>query len=762
MKKQIWLLLLFFGIVLEPLARDINIGVIYDDIPREVRVELGGIFRRELDKNFQNTQFKPVIKREVTTELNDIKGTIEDLDKDKDIEVIYFLGVNPNGYLRKKSLTKMVFAPFSYGNMEKNYKENLNTIDMNYDFKDILVGLEAMTQIENIGIIFSEDFEEVAMEYNQKMLTDDFFSKKKIENILLTSTDVSPKIKEKDALLILARDTALLEKTTAEANNLGILTFSFFFETKNSLNLLMGYSSKEERDRRIRAGVVNLLKYYEGRDSELVTNLPTTNLNMFIDYEVAEAMDIYPNEFLNENIKVINKNKDEGEEITLEKAIKKLLDENTELKARKKNVISKKYDVDIARSKIKPDLSATTNYKKLDNTRSKIDTTTAENTVRGGIKLTQILYDDDTFSNITVEKSLYNAEIEELREEELDQIQNLIVSYINILKSQANFEIEKYNGDLLRKYLGVAKSKNIIGTRGPEDIYRFESELADSEGSLEGINSNIISGNAELNRLLNLSMENEFYLIENGMEDIINLSIFREFETEINRPWNFNKMQNHFIDMGLINSPQLKIIDSQLEAAERKMKAAKRKRYMPTLTADATYDKDLTDPWGEGSHGVDSDKYWSVGIGFSLPLYTGGEIETKKSQIQTDLEKLELEKESMTLIISKEISSQYGEVMANYKKIIYAKRSMEAARKNLDLQTDLYIKGKISVTDIIDARNSFIGASERTTSTKFDFFISLAQLEKLSGKYYFESSDEEKEKNNTLIESLIISREEVK
>ena len=140
---------------------------------------------------------------------------------------------------------------------------------------------------------------------------------------------------------------------------------------------------------------------------------------------------------------------------------------------KKEKIVSGSYDVKIAKSSAKPNLEATMDYKKIDRTTAKLYSTTAANSLQGGFTLSQVLYNEDVFSNIIVQKKLYDAAKEEIRQKKRDKIQNLLTVYLNTLKSYTNFEIEEYNTNLIKRYLNVAKTKYNVGSSGPEDVYRF-------------------------------------------------------------------------------------------------------------------------------------------------------------------------------------------------------------------------------------------------------------------------------------------------
>ncbi|ADO83008.1 TolC family protein [Ilyobacter polytropus] len=758
MKRRVLVFFLTFGIFLMSFGKEVGIGVIYGDKPKEVNEHLKITLEKELWKNFENTQFDPVIKKEVTVFKKDIKDIINKLQNDSNIDAIISLDINLPENM-KSAFDKLVIVPFFHGNNE-NIK-NLNLISTDYNFKEILEMLTEIKDMEKLGIVYSGGFENTARKYKEKIISEKIFDK---ENINIISLDESQEkyiadILENDGLIIVSDKNIVLKKAVARASEKKIPSFSLFFRSENSANVFMGYSLKEIQERSIRAAAVNLLKYCEGREfSEMTTKLDSENLNIFLDYKVAQVLDLYPGDFLTEKIRMVNESEIGTVKLSLKDALYKLFENNTELKSKKQDLVSSSYDVKIAKAALKPNLTATFDYDKQDNTRARLYSTGAENSLQVGGKISQTLYDESTFSNITIQKKLYDAVKGEMRGKEISQIQSLIEAYLGLLKSKSRFEIEKYNMNLVKRYLSLAKTKYSIGSGGPEDVYRFESELADSVTNLEDIKSDILSGNSELNRLLGSSMDTYFSLSEDGIGDIIGFYLFRNFENELNKPWKFDKIKNYFIEQGLENSSEIKSMDAKIAAKERELKAAKRKRYVPTVTASGNYDRDVVDPWGTGSDNSDSDEYWNAGVGFSIPIYKGGELTYTKKQLEAELDKLKLDRKTMVSEISKNISSQYAKVSAAYRKIRSAEKSAESSRKNLKLKTELYVKGKITITDMLDARNSLIGAEQKKTSVKFDFFISQAMLEKLCGKYYFENSSDEKEIEFENIKDIITSK----
>lgn len=757
MKRGFLLFFLTLGIFTSALAEDVKIGVIYNKVSKDLKSNMNKNLKKELDRNFENTQFRPQIERELFVDTEDIIAAVSKLEKDESIDAIVVLNENPSRLFEEKlRFNKLVIAPFFFGIHDNKYTNNLNTISTDYNLEEVIDTLKELRDSNKIDILYSQEFLELANFYKKTIDKNKLLGGDQIDLISLESLNGDVKsLSDTDSLIVISRSNDLLEATLEKTSEMGILNFSLFFSNKDEAKVLMGYSKAYDQNRRIRIASTNLLKYCEKREfSELTSKLNSASLNIIVDYEIAEILDLYIGNLSSEKISIINENKFGNIDLTIKDALSKLLQNSTNIKSKKEEVKSNSYDVKIAKSDTRPDIAATMDYEKNEATRAENNPTNAENTIKGGFTLSQVLYDEEVFSNVAINESLYDAVKEDLRQEEIDQIQDLITTYLNTLKSYSAFEIEEYNGNLMRRYLNVAKVKNSIGRSGPEDVYRFESELASSTTNLEGIRSDVFSGNSDLNRLLNTSMDNYYSINEDGIEDVIDLSIFRDFANELNKPWKMDDIKDYFIQIGIENSSKLKSLDFQIDAKERELKAAKRKRYLPKVTANINYDSDLKDPWGDASSDTKADDYWTAGVGFVLPLYTGGEIEYSKSQIQSDINKLELDRETLISEISRDISSQYRRVLANYRQISSAYKSVEASRKNLELQEDMYIKGMITITDMIDARNSLIEAEQTAASIKFDYYISIADMEGLCGKYYFEYNSEEKSKIEVLLKSL--------
>lgn len=716
MKIKVLLVMLLLGTVI--MAENLTIGIVYDDIFYENKDQINEILSRELKKNLDTSVDVVVMK-----EKDILQEQLDELDA-QGVDIIYYMGLATRSELANIKTDNNLVVPYYYGD-RKN--QDLLSISTDYSVGSILDILKEAVAIDKLGIIYDENTEKQASDYKEKISLD-----KNIQEVKLLDIDTIEEVDlQYDAIINLS-----LEANERMDFFKYVPTFSLAISRTegNTSKALFGYMLEEEVLRRLRASSVYLGKGIEDKD----ILLPPNNLDVVIDYSVARELNVYPGNII-DNLKIINNpNQTEKPTLNIRDGLDVLLRDNTTLNTNNKNLESTGYDIDIAKSSIKPNFDLVSNYSKIDNDRAEANPASAENTVTGGFELTQVLYDPEVFSNINVSEQVYKAEQASLRQDEINEILTYIDTYLNILDSKENLEIQRTSEELSREFLKLAETRNRIGSSSPADIYRFQSEVANSMSGVEDARISLLSSKKELNNLLNRSTSSEFEVSTDSIDMIIDIDKFNT--TSLYKPWNIEQLENEFKEKAKLNSPKIDNIDSQIAVVEESYKGTERRRYLPQLVASGSYGEDLKDPWGNGSKTTESDTEWTVGVGFSLPLYTGGEITSQLKGYKADIEALETTKVGIENNISKSVTLQYNVVLSNNKKIELARKSLVASEKGLELQKNLYRNGKITATDLLDSRNSYINARGSYTSTVYEYYSSIAALENLIGSYYFEGN----------------------
>ena len=71
------------------------------------------------------------------------------------------------------------------------------------------------------------------------------------------------------------------------------------------------------------------------------------------------------------------------------------------------------------------------------------------------------------------------------------------------------------------------------------------------------------------------------------------------------------------------------------------------------------------------------------------------------------------------------------------------KNAAESALKNVDIVQDLYDEGQLSITNLIDAQNAYLGAEINATNSLYQFIIDFFVLQRYTGDYLALATDEQ-------------------
>ena len=82
---------------------------------------------------------------------------------------------------------------------------------------------------------------------------------------------------------------------------------------------------------------------------------------------------------------------------------------------------------------------------------------------------------------------------------------------------------------------------------------------------------------------------------------------------------------------------------------------------------------------------------------------------------------------------------------ASHAGIEQARAAAEAARKNLELVTDAYRSGAVSIITLIDAQNSALISEQAAASAVYDFMLDLMNVERAVGQFHFFRTEPERQ-----------------
>ena len=490
----------------------------------------------------------------------------------------------------------------------------------------------------------------------------------------------------------------------------------------------------------IRRISLNIEAILEGQNPGELKVFADFGKNLTINMKTAAQIGFSPKFTILSQAELINEYYyDAKRTVNLVDVMKEAAQKSLDIEVSQTYVENAQYDISKAKTDYYPDLSAGLNSVMIDEKRAELSNgTQAEYTTTGNLTARQLIYSDQVMGNITSQKYLYQASLLDHKNIELDVIFKAVQAYFRILKAKTSRKIIKDNINLIKKNLKTAEQREIIGYSGRSDVLRWKSQLATTTSDFLVAQQEVILAKNDLNRILNRSQDEPFYIEDTSMDDTV-FSIYsaNSIEKYIDNQKSLDLFTRFFIGQCINNSYEIKGLNEKKLSYERFVLSLKRKYYLPTISLSATQDHLFTRNGSgadvSGSNPVDS--LWSAGIYLNLPFYEGGSksIDIKKTNVE--ISRIQKQKLILAHDIENSARTALSDAMVKMINLELSKQASAYAKQSLELVQDSYAKGTVSVVELADAQNNALTGELSAISSVYDYLISLFTMEKVYGEF---------------------------
>ena len=372
-----------------------------------------------------------------------------------------------------------------------------------------------------------------------------------------------------------------------------------------------------------------------------------------------------------------------------------------------------------------------------------------ENLWTGSIRATQLIYSDKAWANYSIEQSLQTSREQGRHTVELDITQAASTSYLNVLRARRIERIQKDNLKLTRQNLERAQIRVSIGAAGPEEVYRWESQIATSRQQVLLAESITLDTISTVNGILTRPLREMFTVKEDDYKDPLDILPSRHILVYMDNPRELNLLRDFLVKEALEASPELRQLDASIEAQERTIKLARREFWLPTFSlfgdVTETFDKsgEGSTPPPIGNLPSKDDTDWTAGVVATLPLFEGGGKSATLRRTRKELSGLKYQRTGTANNIEKRVLEAIYFIRVSFPSIRLTIDAADAAKRNLVLVTDSYTRGIKSIIDLIDAQNQSLVADQQAANAVYDFLIDLMSVQRSVGKFFFFAEEED-------------------
>jgi outer membrane protein TolC len=761
----------------------LRIGIIIDG-PWKKNVEYVTMIKSEileLTRNEFDVRFPEDKQIEGDWIITRIKAAVSELLADPDVDLILTLGVIASHEIaRKDKLEKLVIAPFVLDPKMQGIPlkegasglKNLNYIHTPFTSKNTIQDFRRVVEFQTMAYLINKSYLETipTLVENVQLLAKHmgikahtFAVDQSVDEVLANfSSDieavyVSP-------LLNLPDDE--YDHLIKELKNRKLPSFSLL----GTADVQRGIFTTNRQDifpRVARRIALNIQRILIGDKPKEISVRFDPGEQITINMETARAIDIYPKVDVLTEAELINQDQIEtGTPMILDEAINEAVKANLDVMAKNKFVAAGSENIGIARSSLLPQLDILGQGLMIDKDRAETSFgSQPEKLVTGTLNATQLIYSEPVWANLSIQNSVQLTREAELNQLMLDISLAAATAFFDVLRVK-NFEsIQKENLKRTKSNLEMARVRETVGTSGPAEVYRWESQLAQNRNAVIQVLAEKNIARINLNRLLHRKLNQRFLLLENNRytdELSKKENVFKKYLSDLRT---FDILPDFLVHEGLKNSPELVALRHAIEAQERALSSATNSFWAPTLALQADYTSVLSRS-GAGSEKMSlipnlspaDDTFWNVALNFSFPIFHGAERFGVRRQSSDKLEQLRLEYDSVAEKIEQQIRSRVYIVGASFAAIAQTKLASEAADKSLAVVQDGYAQGMVSILDLLDAQNTALVSGELASNAVFDFIIDLMAAERSIGMFYLQVSDEEIEELRNRFEAYLSER----
>jgi outer membrane protein len=448
---------------------------------------------------------------------------------------------------------------------------------------------------------------------------------------------------------------------------------------------------------------------------------------------------------------------------TLETALHQIDEANLDLQVKVREVTASAQDVTSARANLLPRIDVSALGSQIDKDRAQAGYQ-PERRGSVGVSASQVIFSEPALANLSIQSSIYDSHQSDLESARLNTISEGARTYLNYLRARSVYYILLDNLKLTRSNLELARIRQSTGAAGQEEPLRWEVEIASIRKAAIEAHSRMSQALLALKQVLNVPL---VYLINVADVSLDDPELFlsrKELVGYLEDPVSYNILSDYLVQYGLSKSPELRQLDALLDAKERSLTSTRLSYFVPTVSAFAnvtnSFYRSVTNspfqitslPPLPSSLSPDLPVYlgqllssvspklpdrndWSIGVQLSLNLFSGFSTRASEEKGSQELDGLRLQRQSVAEKVALRIRSEMENIKAAYFGIQQSRLEQEAAHKTLDIVTEAYSSGAVSILSLLDAQSSSLRADQVVANAKYDFFIDYMQVQRAVGQF---------------------------
>ncbi|MEM6573385.1 MAG: TolC family protein [Pseudomonadota bacterium] len=746
-------ILLLLVLLLQPLSglASTPVGVaLLTDGPALQLEEVEAIFRTELLDLAQDEFAITFLDMPADWSAAGIDAALDRAYQNPEVDLVLVVGFAANQYLVNRTrFDKPTFLPLVFNpNLEESARydtgsgrTNLNFLSDRVTFREDLEAFQRVSAFSNAALLADS----VIINSSQRA-AEAVRSLVQTSNLSFVGHDgsdhrlVDRLPPDTDAVLLggLPRmPDPEFDQMLADMLSRGLPIFSLVSDTALDRGALAANTDQTDYRRLARRNALNMQAVLLGERAQDQRVYYERKRRLTINMDSARAIGLSPRfDVLSEAVLVNEEPAAVGPELTLLSVARLSLSENLDLAVSELDVRIGEQSVLFARSNLLPQINLSGSYTARRDDELARTAAFPERSTAGIASLNQLIYSEAARSGYDQEKFFQEARVAGYGTDRLDRLLDGTTAFLQALRAVNQLEIQQDNLNLTQTNLELARDRVRAGSASNADIYRWEARLA-------GARSDVLAALAirnqaydSLNQILNQPMGTQPRLAQPAPDDPFTMT-GQEFDKLISNPRRFQWFVEYSLERGLETAPELANIDAQLGAIERDELARRRAFWLPDVSLQAQYTDSINASGRGAGTPLDELDDWSVSVNASWPLLDSGARRSQLSRARLQREQLVTQRAAIAQRVEQRVRAAMYEAQASYVNIELSESAAVASRQNLELVSDAYRQGAVSIIDLLDAQNQSLQADLAANNAVQDFLIDIMNYERAVGSFDF-------------------------
>lgn len=370
------------------------------------------------------------------------------------------------------------------------------------------------------------------------------------------------------------------------------------------------------------------------------------------------------------------------------------------------------------------------------------------------IGLEQVIYSPALVTNILVKKKMVDFSKQEEFMTEQNMGIDVALLYIETLMLENMLNVQKEEVKESRENLAIARVREKMGKCGKEEPLRWATKLFNEEQELLDMTAELKNLKININKMLYKDQKEKFQLAALRANDPSFYTSEIHIIDYVITPKTLEQFTQMLIDQAYKVAPELAKLKAAKKMKQYEMAMYYQKFFLPDAKFAMTYTSLINREFANGlpsvpaaysppGGGVIPGSMWTnlgalrpdatnlqTGIFAQWKPIEGGTKIAEIARLKAELQELDRYDAEVRTSIEEHVRATINKALAAYFSIEKNYKAMSASGENFKRVQEMYLKGDISITHILDAQDVYKASKVKAMNSQYVFFKELVWVQR--------------------------------